>query len=95
MHLRPRVSNYGAVTGNPRRGIGTKRGLPSFKALNGRIYGRGTGKAQCSKIGYFDNRAKEARNAVAGDKQRAWTNPAFDKEAQLLQEDCVRMPPGF
>jgi hypothetical protein len=44
------------------------------------------------QIGYFDNRAKEARNAVAGDKQRAWTNPAFDKEAQLLQEDYVRMP---
>ena len=63
--------------------------------LHGRIYVRGTGKAQYSKIGYVDNHAKEARNAVAGNKRRAWTNPAFDKEAQLLQEDSVRMPPGF
>jgi hypothetical protein len=59
------------------------------------MYGRGTAKAKYSKIGCVDNHAKEARNAVAGDKRRGCINPAFNNEAQGLQQDFTRLLPRF
>ena len=69
--------------------------LPSFKAPNGRIDLGGTDKPQYAEIVRVNNHAKEARNAVAGDKRRACTNHVFAKEAQQLQQDFMRMPPRF
>ncbi len=88
LHLRPRVSTYGAVT---------KTTVPlSASALSAFIQSaqreEGTGKTQCAGIGHVNNPAKEARNAIVcgcGDKRRACTNSVFDKEAQQLQQDLA------
>ncbi len=66
LHLRPCVRTYSAVTRKPRRCRHRQKG-PSFKALNGIIYGSGTAKAQYSEIGRVNNHAKVVRNAVAGE----------------------------
>ena len=89
-HLQRRNRNPALLSASAHRHF-----LPSLKAPNGRIDLGGTDKAQYAEIVRVDNHAKEARNAVAGDKRRACTNPVFDKEAQQLQQDFTRMPPRF
>jgi hypothetical protein len=64
LHLRHRVSTYGAVTANCAAiGIGTKRGMPSssFKTCNGKIYEERTGKTKGHQSTHHQQKVREAR----------------------------------
>jgi hypothetical protein len=93
------VSIYGAATKNQRRYRHRRVGIFCFhlncfmKQIEGEL-----GKYSKPKLGastFTHEKIMGSGVCSQGDKRRACTDPAFNKEAQKLQQDSMRMPPRF
>jgi hypothetical protein len=91
LHLRPRVSTYGAATETPRRYSHrlNKKGLPSFNALNGK---KELGKYSTPRLGSSTiARRRQQMRLRETDERVLAAMPPLTKRAQQLQQDFTRI----